>query len=323
MHRYRAYGLHIAATTTIAGLPADHTATNPIDLTILEGPPVADLAEDGEPLAEMNAPPSADYIFLRRRDGSFLLRYRNVCDFAVDAQLRTATVHLADRSADAPYPDAPRRALADLLLVGAVPSFVLSVRGESVLHASAVEIGGRALAFVGYSGMGKSTMATLMCADGARLVTDDVLRLDLTEEAVQCHLGVADLRLRKSAGDLVARFDTPPPQQRSSDARDVLRPVRSERDRLPLAAILLPFPRRDIDAILLRRLSAMDAVLALVRYPRLLGWRDAEILAAQFDQLTAIAQRVPCFTVDVPWGPPFAPDLALVLREQLAEALAR
>jgi hypothetical protein len=129
--------------------------------------------------------------------------------------------------------------------------------------------------------------------------------------------------LRKSAGDLVARFTTKPARHRSSDARDVLRPAHSERDQLPLAAILMPFPQRDTDAISLRRLSAMDAVLALVRYPRLLGWSDAEVLAGQFDQLAAIAQRVPCFSVDVPWGPPFAPDLAQVLREQLAQALVR
>ena len=76
-----------------------------------------------------------------------------------------------------------------MLVGGTLLAFVLTMRGEAVLHASAVQVGDAALAFVGASGMGKSTMATLLCADGARLVTDDVLRLDTTSSATDLRPG--------------------------------------------------------------------------------------------------------------------------------------
>ena len=44
-----------------------------------------------------------------------------------------------------------------------------------VLHASAVEIDGEAVAFVGPAGAGKSTMAAKLCKQGNALISDDVL----------------------------------------------------------------------------------------------------------------------------------------------------
>jgi hypothetical protein len=58
---------------------------------------------------------------------------------------------------------------------GAVLATLLSLKGACVLHASAVEIGGKAVALVGPSGAGKSTLAAFCCAAGARLLTDDLL----------------------------------------------------------------------------------------------------------------------------------------------------
>lgn len=49
------------------------------------------------------------------------------------------------------------------------------------LHASAVETGGRAIAFTGPSGSGKSTLAAALCRRGFRLFSDDTLVLVPTE----------------------------------------------------------------------------------------------------------------------------------------------
>jgi hypothetical protein len=56
--------------------------------------------------------------------------------------------------------------------------------GAPNLHASAVAFEGRGLAFQGRSGMGKSTLATLMIAAGSALVCDDVLTLQASRDAV-------------------------------------------------------------------------------------------------------------------------------------------
>lgn len=84
----------------------------------------------------------------------------------------------------APYSDPD---LAPVLISGIMLSVVLTLKKHPVLHASAVSVadGRAAVAFIGHSGMGKSTMATLMCRDGAALLTDDVLRTDVVGDTVR------------------------------------------------------------------------------------------------------------------------------------------
>lgn len=57
---------------------------------------------------------------------------------------------------------------------------LLHQRGRIVLHASAVEIGGEAVAFLGDSGFGKSTTAMVLQSRGYSMVADDVLSIDLS-----------------------------------------------------------------------------------------------------------------------------------------------
>jgi hypothetical protein len=67
-------------------------------------------------------------------------------------------------------------ALVRLFILGSVLGLVCHQRGLLPLHASAVEIDGEAVAFVGDQGRGKSTLAA-HCLDhgAARLVADDIL----------------------------------------------------------------------------------------------------------------------------------------------------
>jgi hypothetical protein len=55
----------------------------------------------------------------------------------------------------------------------------LTQRGLLVLHASCVAQGDRAIAFLGGSGWGKSTLASAFHQHGYRLITDDVMALRL------------------------------------------------------------------------------------------------------------------------------------------------
>ena len=64
--------------------------------------------------------------------------------------------------------------LAHLVVDQAVP-LVLVARGRTVLHATSVAEHGRAIAFLGPTGTGKSTLALGFAAEGALLVADDCL----------------------------------------------------------------------------------------------------------------------------------------------------
>lgn len=63
-------------------------------------------------------------------------------------------------------------------LTGPVLSVLLQQRGFFVLHASAVEINGAAVAFLGAKGDGKSTLAAHLQARGHRLISDDIVPVD-------------------------------------------------------------------------------------------------------------------------------------------------
>ncbi|MCB1282076.1 MAG: hypothetical protein KDB18_11195, partial [Salinibacterium sp.] len=218
------------------------------------------------------------YFTAVRSDEGFLLRFYDTCDVVIDSTLGRALIH--------PYPDGDPTILS-VLVGGPLLAFMLSMRGEAVLHASAVQVGSSAIAFVGSSGMGKSTMAALLSADGARLITDDILRLDLAHRPPTCSLGATELRLRKAAGDLADRFAERPRRRVTADERDALAiPVATTPD-LPLAAIIVPQPDRDLDPTraTVERIDPMAAFLLLTRFPRLLGWQDAEVLQRQFQQL--------------------------------------
>lgn len=307
MKHYMAYGLAIASDRTISGLP-EVAPTRPPDLVVRDAGLLTDQAEpDGAVLAHVHEPPYLDRTFLRRRDGSYLLRFRGLCDFEIDAKLQNVAVRRVEQ--DNQW-DVSAAEGAELLLAGAIPSFVLAMLGHVVLHASAVAWEGRAVAFVGQSGQGKSTMAALLCGAGASLITDDALRLDRNESAYLCRLGAGGLRLRKLADELSDHYSAPPEQYESPDGRTVLEPARIAEDALPLAAIVIPLPVRDRAELEIHRLSAPDAGLALLSYPRLVGWEDPDVLARQLDQTMTLAEAVPCFTAAVPWGPPFARKLA-------------
>lgn len=65
--------------------------------------------------------------------------------------------------------------LLESMAVGPLFSFLVWLRGGQALHASAVVVGGQAIAFCGVSGAGKSTIAAQLVRLGHRLLTDDVL----------------------------------------------------------------------------------------------------------------------------------------------------
>jgi hypothetical protein len=65
------------------------------------------------------------------------------------------------------------------VLLGPVLCILLRQRGLLVLHASAVNIEGQAVAFMGGSGWGKSTLATAFHTQGYEVLTDDVMPIQM------------------------------------------------------------------------------------------------------------------------------------------------
>ena len=65
-----------------------------------------------------------------------------------------------------------------LFILGAVMSVILHQRGYMVFHASAIEVNGAGVMFVGNKAWGKSTMAAAMHSRGHNCLADDVVGVD-------------------------------------------------------------------------------------------------------------------------------------------------
>ncbi len=67
-------------------------------------------------------------------------------------------------------------------ILGPVMAILLHQRGFLVLHGSAVNINNFAIGFLGYGGIGKSTIAINLYKKGYPLITDDLLAVKFDEE---------------------------------------------------------------------------------------------------------------------------------------------
>lgn len=310
MRHARLYGLDVSSELVLHEARAPEGAA---DVRILRGAPATAL--DGDPPGRRLLNVSADQqYFTATEDGQrYLLRFHGTCEFEIDRDLTTITSHA--------LPGVAEDRVA-VLAVGTTLAFLLIMRGYPVLHASAVQLGDHALAFVGRSGMGKSTMATLMCADGARLITDDLLRLHLQHSPPTCSLGATELRLRKAAAELSESFAEAPDARLTGDERAALRMRSATQDGLPLRAIVIPVPDhvdqgREPEVV---RLPGKQALLYLLQFPRIAGWEDAEVLDRQLGELARVVDAVPVFVARMPWGPPFPPGLAARVRDAVGLA---
>lgn len=292
--RYRLHGLEIESN-----LPLDATAGRGgrADLAVVlrNGPPWP--RPVGDPIARF---PTENGYQVWRVGEHFLLSYPELAGFRVTAS--EICVALEGASTD----------LASLFVTGTAMALVLLARRELVLHASAVAVDGRAVAIAGSTGMGKSTWAALACAAGLHLIADDVLRVTLGPSGPVCHVGSTSLRLRPGAstiGNLLRHWS----QRESVDGRLVLSsPDAPVEMPLPLAGIVLPGFSSGNGVR--RAVTGADALTELLKHPRVLGWRDPEVLALLTRQLASLARAVPVFQCSARRAPPFDAELAEQVR---------
>lgn len=257
---------------------------------------------DGELIAWLGESDDEWWYRATTTDATHVLRVRDRGDFVVSHDLSSIEVR-PDPTSDPSF--------LPVLAAGTAMAFALTLRGHTVLHASAVAIDGRALAFVGPSGIGKTTLATVMCLDGARLVTDDVLVVD-AGPPITVVGGATELRLRAAAAPL-ADLRRDAPRRVTADQRTALALDASPPGPMPLAAIVVPSPSRTVTEIEIARLDASTALAVLLASPRVHGWRRPDVLQRDFGLQGDIVDRVPIHAARIPWGPPFDPAIARAL----------
>jgi hypothetical protein len=308
---YECSSLVVASEIELSARSTDRKDLADVDVTVVMGEEVNPPYQRPSPdvVAELIVNNRVAYTICRV-DGGYVARFPWVADIEIDAALQRVVCH--------PVP-AGLETLIPIILPGTICAFLLSMRGTCVLHGSAVELGGRALSFVGASGQGKSTMAAVFCSAGASLVTDDVMPVDFgregTDENAVLTRGIGfEIRLREQAAPLAESFGEGRTHL-TGDLRHAVAPEMSLMQHIPLAAILLPRPDRVHPEVKAELLPASRASLILGQCQRIEGWREKDRLRRNFEDVSRIVEGVPVFEVQVPWGPPFQDDLAFeVLR---------
>jgi hypothetical protein len=178
---YNLYGLRVFSEIVLPA-PGAQSDSPPYDLRFEWGTPTS-LENDratGAVISGVERPDGRGYSLTETESGGYLLSFSSIGDFWIAPDVQLVRIHT--------HAEVDPELIA-LFLVGNVIASVLTAAGEPVLHASAVQTGDSALAFVGASGMGKSTLAAVLCANGARLITDDLLRLLPDGSDFRCFAG--------------------------------------------------------------------------------------------------------------------------------------
>ena len=152
---YELYGLRVGSDLP---LNAPACRDGPVDLEVRWGQPLyaTPAPPPGQVLAHAVWGGGQGYTHTETPHG-YVLQFHEICELRVARDCKRMQVHLA------PGADP---GMAALLVTGNALAFLLMLGGECVLHASAVRLGRAVLAFVGGPGMGKSTLAALLCGAG-------------------------------------------------------------------------------------------------------------------------------------------------------------
>lgn len=227
-----------------------------------------------------------------RIDGGYLVRFSGFADFVIATDGFSASCH--------PCPGLSH-ATCEHLFLNQVRPLMLSRQGKLVFHASAIEAGSGAIAFLAASGRGKSTLAAAFGAAGVRYLTDDGLVINREGSVFMAHPSHPSIRLwDDSRAALLDDVVTSAPIAYTSKARILSASGLTHCDEpTPLAAafFLGDGAAKEIE---LNRASGADAVAAWVAHTFILDIDDATALSRHFKDVALLAERVPCYHLDYP-----------------------
>jgi hypothetical protein len=212
-------------------------------------------------------------------------------------------------------------ALLRVLLAGRMMAYLLRQRGKLPLHASGVELGGRAVLFLGARGSGKSTTAAAFHARGHRVVTDDVGAVRVIEGG-QCLLRPAGSRVRLF-DDSRAAFDGSGPEGVPHWRKHLFDLTRGEPRKLielwELIEVSRIYALEYGDQIGSERIAPVAAVAALSAHSFVEhGRMNKAALEAHLRDCISVATTVPVYRLSRPRSLAALPDLVRWVEADIA-----
>lgn len=186
-HRYLVYGLVIESEMPLTSVHEVAGDEGDAGITLLAGSP--EYFRAIEPGGPRDPDDWIEHVVLD--DGSVYMKSSEVFEATISANGRTAICRMLG--------DVEQRAF-EANLLNFIVSASLTLQGEETLHATVLEMDGRAVGLLGQSGAGKSTLAAYLISHGADLITDDMLRVGFAEDAMLAYPGPYRLKLLDEPG---------------------------------------------------------------------------------------------------------------------------
>lgn len=219
---------------------------------------------------------------------NYLLRFPDLVDFVISADGREASCALAAGVS---------RAQIEHLWLNQVTPLARSKQGEMVFHGSCVDLGAAAVAFIGESGRGKSTLAASFSSRGHAFLADDGLIVRRCGDNYVACPSHPTLRLWPDSRDAARRAVALSNEETKAIIQADAEFIHCAAPR-PLAAVF--FLGEDSEEIGFTRLPARETMLQLLKNSFLLDVEDSALTSAHFHRTAAFANRLAGFQFDYP-----------------------
>ena len=181
-HYYRLYGLTVASSLVLPYRQLQGRRGRP-DVQLTRAPAEV-FRRAGK--AARDANPGSWFQSCRLPDGATYLRWSGLFEFLIAADGRRVRYHRLKGAS---------RESFTVYLLGQVLSFVLLSFDIESLHGSIVVVDGKAIAFVGDCGDGKSTLGAAFVSRGYPMLTDDLIVAEERGRGWVVHPGVPRVKL--------------------------------------------------------------------------------------------------------------------------------
>jgi hypothetical protein len=229
--------------------------------------------------------------FHRSGDG-FVLRFPDFADYEIDAAAKAVRCF--------PVPGVSLKTIWHLYHNQVLP-LALSHQGNIVFHASAIEVGHGAIAFLGVSGRGKSTLAASFALNGFPFLTDDGLLLESSSQAGWLAMpSQPSIRLWEDSQHALVGAHAPaaPPLEFTSKGRFLSNEMLLHSDQPRILKCIYVLGDGSAGDPVLERMSPSGALIELVKHSFLLDIDERQMLATHFNELAALVAEVPCVRLD-------------------------
>lgn len=203
-------------------------------------------------------------------------------------------------------------------ILGSAMAVILRQRGLFVLHASCIATDGGAVAFMGNSGWGKSTLASAFHAKGYNILTDDVMVMEMTAENCMVFPSFPSVKiLPDSAASIGCAFESLPPVHSQTNKRI---------HHLDNGFMQTPYPLKRIYVLgkgeqnEILPLPHQKAFIELVNHSRAVKTlTDSEFIRTHFEQCSQLLRNVSVCYLKREWSLNALNNLVKLVEEDIAE----